>query len=89
MAFQLKIDEMLDALCNMGHPQADELTKSVEAVANDLSAALCQSLDIQCDAASFQGAAFAGTCVPFRPKHEGQPLPDEIAPYDSEEEWGL
>lgn len=88
MSFQLKIDEMLDALCLMEHPEAEALTRQVEAAADALAFALCTKLDIECEAASFQGEAFAGTCVPFRPKYEGQPLPEEIASYDSEEEWG-
>ncbi|KQS84297.1 hypothetical protein [Rhizobium sp. Leaf383] len=88
MSFQMKIDEMLDALCNMGHHEAAALTTLVETTANTLSAALCKSLLIECDPASFQGAAFAGTCVPFYPALEGQELPPEIAPYDDKEEWG-
>jgi hypothetical protein len=88
MSFQLKIDEMLDALCEMGHPQASELTRLVESTADVLSAALCWKLDITCERASFQGLGFAGTCVPFRPKHHGQELPAEIASYDDKEEWG-
>lgn len=88
MAFQLKIDEMLDALCASGHPDAVQLTKIVESTADVLSSAICQQLGIECDPASFQGMAFAGTCVPFRPKHAGQALPPEIAAYDSEDEWG-
>lgn len=88
MAYQLKLDEMLDALCNSGHPQALQFTQLVEATADILSSALCQQLDIECEAATFQGAAFAGTCVPFRPKHEGQELPPELDGYDNDEEWG-
>jgi len=88
MAFQLKIDEMLDALCASGHPDAVQLTKIAESTADVLSSAICQQLDITCSPASFQGVAFAGTCVPFRPKYEGQELPPEIAEYDSEDEWG-
>jgi hypothetical protein len=87
MAYQLKLDEMLDALCNSGHPQALQFTQLVEATADILSSALCQQLDIECEAATFQGAAFAGTCAPFRARHAGQALPDEIAHYDDPAEW--
>lgn len=88
MSYQLKIDEMLDALCNSDHPQAAQFTQLVEATADVLASAICQQLDIECEPATFQGAAFAGTCVPFRPKHEGQELPPELEGYDTEEEWG-
>lgn len=88
MSFQLKIDEMRDALCEMGHPQAPQLTRLVESTADTLAAALSWKLDIICDRASFQGLGFAGTCVPFRPAYEGQELPAEIATYDDKAEWG-
>lgn len=87
MAFQLKIDEMLDALTNDGHPRSAELTRLVEATADILAAAICDKYDIVTGGASFQGEAFAGTCVPFYAKYEGQELPQEIAPYDDENEW--
>lgn len=87
MSYQLKLDEMLDALCNSGHPQAEQFKRLVEATADVLASALCHQLDIECDTASFQGTAFAGTCVPFRPKHVGQSLPEAIANYDDPEEW--
>lgn len=89
MAFQMKIDEMLDALCNSGNPRAVELQKATEELADKLAAAICQQFSLECDPASFQGLAFAGTCVPFY----GTKLPDELAGYDdpdefcSREEW--
>lgn len=88
MSYQLKIDEMLDSLCTSEHPQASQFTQMVEATADVLASALSQQLGIDFEPASFQGHAFAGTCVPFSPRYPGQELPTEIAMYDNEEEWG-
>jgi hypothetical protein len=85
MSYQLKIDEMLDALVLAGHPQAHELTKQTEALADTLAAAVCKHFDVWADAASFEGVAFAGTCVPF---YSDGPLPDGLRGYDDENEWG-
>lgn len=87
MAYQLKIDEMLDALCNAGHPDARELTRATEALADRLSAAIATACNITAEPASFQGLAFAGTCVPFYPKFDGQEVPEMIAGYDDENEF--
>lgn len=83
MAYQLKIDEMLDAMEAHGI-EADFITR-IEAIADEMANAICAAnLGLTCGKASFQGVAFAGTCVPFY----GDKLPDMISGYDSDDEFG-
>lgn len=82
MAYQLKADEMLDALSAAGI--AGDFVARMEALADDMANALCAANPgLSCDKASFQGSAFAGTCVPFY----GTDLPDMIEGYDDPDEF--
>lgn len=88
MSYQLRLDEILDALSIAGHPRAAEFRSTIETITTTMANELAALAGVDCDAASFQGTAFAGTCVPFMPKYEGQPLPEILEGYDNEEEWG-
>lgn len=89
MAYQLKADEILEALSACGVDGTEELTQRFEAVVQEMAEKLASHLGIECGEASAQGIAFAGTCVAFLPVEPGQPLPDIFAQYefDSAEEW--
>lgn len=90
MSYQLRLDEMMDACTAANVPGGLEMIREVEAIAARMANAIAAHLGITCGDASFQGTAFAGTCVPFFPAFEGQPLPDVFAEFkfDNAEEWG-
>lgn len=84
MSMQLKLDEMLDAMKWMNHPQfADFEAKAVD-LANEIAKALADELPVEAGEASFQGMDFAGLCVPFQPLWKGQPIPEPLIGYDDE-----
>ena len=89
MSYQLTIDEIVEALCRSHHPRAQELQLVLEGAANCLAVELAAHLGIKVGIGTFQGLAFAGTCVPFHAAYEGQPLPEVFAEYefDDAEEW--
>jgi hypothetical protein len=42
--------------------------------------------------ATYEGAAFAGTCAPFFARHKGQACPEPLSHYDDSDDecdWGL
>jgi hypothetical protein len=89
MSYQLKLDEMLEALTAIKHPMAAEYIKRTEELANGAATVLALSLGIKAGVGSFEGLGFAGTCVPFFPANPGQDLPQVFAEYefDTEDEW--
>ncbi len=87
MAYQLKLDEIIEALGNAEHPLADYLKSAVEALAQIAGEALAAHLGIECGSADCQESAFAGLCMPFWPKYRDQELPPAMSGFDSEEEW--
>jgi hypothetical protein len=86
MSYQMKIDEMLDCLADIPGIDTAPLIREVEALADKLADAICAATGTTHGTASFQGVAFAGTCVPFFPAYRGQPLPEPFQ-YDNAEEW--
>lgn len=89
MAIQLKPDEMLDFLRWAGHSSYPLLKQMVENQADILAAAVAETfpeLTVR-DSASFEGTAFAGTCVPFEPTVRG-PVPEVLQFFAVEvQEW--
>jgi len=85
MAKQLTLDEMLDLLTVMQHPATRSYQAVVEAIGTIMADTIAAALGVSAGAATFQGAALAGTCAPFRPAFPGQPCPSPLSDYDSEE----
>lgn len=90
MSYQLRFDQLLEALDRAEHPQAKECIQMAEGLTNHMAVLIAKQHDILCGTGSFEGGAFAGLCVPFHPKHAGQPLPEVFALYefDTAGEWG-
>jgi hypothetical protein len=87
MAYQLRIDEIQEALNAAGHPAAHAFEQALCGIADAMAEALSLALDVDCGTSSQEGKAFGGICVPFHPRYKGQPLPDALDGMDSEEEW--
>lgn len=89
MALQLNIMEMLDALKEIEHPEAEDLKTQAEDLATRMAQALGQALDCNAGPADHQGMAFAGLCAPFTPKRHDQECPAVLSQFDDggEDEW--
>jgi hypothetical protein len=85
MAKQPTLDELLDCLTVMNHPTARACQAVIEAIGTVMADTIAAALGVTAGAATFQGAALAGTCSPFRPAFPGQPCPSPLSDYDSEE----
>jgi hypothetical protein len=82
----LTADEMLDVLLHIKHPKFNLLKAKMEQLADEIGELIAVSLDVDCGPASFEGSAFAGTCVPFLAKRVGQPCPEPLLQFD-QTEW--
>ena len=78
MAKLLTIDEMLEALIVLGHPQAGVLQHMIETLADHTAALLAERIGAAPGHATFEGSAFHGTCVAFYPTEACKEWPDEI-----------
>ncbi|CDO34017.1 hypothetical protein [Novosphingobium sp. KN65.2] len=87
MSYQLKLDEMLEALQSVAPDKALTFERALCATGNGMAFALATLLDIEAGETTMQGMDFGGICCPFRPKHEGQPMPWPIDGYDDAEAW--
>ena len=86
MTKQLNIDEMLDVLSDLGHPAYSALRGMVEAAADQCAEAIKEVVPgIETGKASFEGTAFAGTCVAFWSATPKQPCPLVLRDFDSME----
>lgn len=90
MSYILRADEIMDAIRAAKVPHAEERISELETLVSRMAVSLAAHLGITCGAATFEGTAFAGTCAPFFPAVEGQPLPEVFAEFafDNAEEWG-
>jgi hypothetical protein len=84
---QLSIDEMLDAMHELGLDSVTGFENQVEQLASTMAETLADALDINCGEATYQGTAFAGTCAPFWPKRADQPVPECIEHFDVGADW--
>lgn len=87
MSYQLRADEIMEALQRAQHPRAARLIEFVEAAVNLAAWDLAEHLGVKCGVGDFQGVAFAGLCVPFYPGSDGQPIPEALQGFDSADEW--
>lgn len=90
MSYQLRADEVLEALQSTNHPMTEQLVQEVEAAVQRAADAVSEALHIDNGLATFEGLAFAGLCVAFFPSYEGQPIPEifEDHQFDNREQWG-
>lgn len=83
----LTIDEMLDIATGLPGDTGAGFVRSIEAVATALAKYIAESLEIECGDATYEGAAFAGTCAVFSPASEGQEMPAELEGFDEGGDW--
>lgn len=84
MAYQMRIDEMLSALEDVGHSKAAELKTKAEALANEVAKEMRDHFGVDSGTALFD---LGETMVPFFAKYSGQTLPPEMAGSDDEDEF--
>jgi hypothetical protein len=65
MSLQLKIDDMLEVLERLDHPDFSGFKNISEILADQMAAQITKALPVECGKAHFEGLAFAGLCVPF------------------------
>jgi len=87
MAYQLRSDEILEALSRSKEPRAADYIKLVELATQSAAEYLAGLAGCKCGDGAFESLAFAGLCVPFHPAFKGQELPEIIAGFDNVEEW--
>ena len=61
----VSLGEMLECLIALGHPTARTCQSVMEAVGTVMAETIADELRVVDGAASFEGAAFAGTCARF------------------------
>lgn len=85
MPLILNIDEMLEGLSQVQHPQFDAYKAEVEALAGRLADAVALQFKLKVRSpAAFEGTAFAGTCASFEPTYPDQPIPPALRGYDDD-----
>lgn len=84
MALALTANEIVDALQRAGHPQADEIQKRFETLANESGALLAEHLGVQHKGGIFD---LGDVQVAFTPAFDGQECPELLTEFDSAEEW--
>lgn len=87
MSYQMKLDEMQEALSRAGHPQAEAFERALCAIGDAMADALAVQFDLCNGSTEQHGVGFAGICCPFNPSHRGQPLPDALADFDDADAW--
>lgn len=81
----LNLDEMLEVTQQVEPKMGVYFKDALEAIGTLMACVIANRLDVECGVATSEGTAFAGTCASFRPKHPGQPCPEPLTHYDSEE----
>jgi len=84
MALALTANEIVDALQRAGHPQADEIQKRFETLANESGALLAEHLGVQHKGGTFD---LGDVQVVFTPAFDGQECPEILADFDDPDEW--
>jgi hypothetical protein len=85
MAKLLNLDEMVECLSGIDAQSGALYRRILEETGTTMAAIIAERLDIESGRATFEGTAFAGTCAPFWPKHDGQECPAPLEHYDAEE----
>lgn len=89
MAKQVNIDEMLEVLTGLEHPQLPGLIGALESVATHMADLIAQSLGCRVEAATWERLAFGGLCAPIGPRQAGDPVPDALSEIDPGADWEL
>jgi hypothetical protein len=87
MAKQLKIDEILQAMSDCGHPDYEAWKANIESAATLAGRALARHFRIGSGGGTFEGMGFAGLCVPFFELAGGQACPRVIHEQDPGGDW--
>lgn len=84
MSKVLKIDEMLEVLNEIGHPQAADFVAQVEILGDSIAQAIADALNVNHGPSAFD---MGETCAAFTPKFRGQRCPEAIDTKDAGGEW--
>lgn len=79
-----RVKELAEFCCENDMP--DEL-RLIEAVCQMVGQIIARKLDIEVTSDANTEPGFAGLCVGFGPKHDGQKCPDNLVEYDSGSDW--
>ncbi len=82
MSAQLTLDEMLQALTDLGDPRAQDYRALLESIGTVMAQTLAGKLGVIALPAISEGPDLAGTCAGFRAAFEGQDCPAELAAFD-------
>ena len=83
----LNIDDMLEAARELQIPDYDARVEQAEAAAGAIGASIATALGIHFEPATWEGKAFGGLCMTFRPAIEGQACPEVIDQGDPSGDW--
>ncbi len=88
MSIQLKTDELLEIILELGPPEVITFRVQLESLTQAMADRVAHHFGVTAGQATFQGVDFAGTCCPMHPAFEGQPMPEIFGHYDQAEERG-
>jgi hypothetical protein len=89
MSIQLNLDEMLEIMRRINHPQAANFQWALETIGTAMAERIAPHFHCQHGNATSEGVGFAGTCAPFMPRYHMQPCPEIFTEYDAggAEDW--
>jgi hypothetical protein len=84
----LDVNELLDLAQDIDLPHFEHHMQRLEEGARMLTAAIADHLDIAHTGADWE-RGFGGLCGVFKPKEEGQPMPEAMKEYDTGGDWDV
>lgn len=87
MGYQMKLDDMQEALSRASHPQANAFEQALCAIGDAMAEALSEQFDVDIGGTEQHGQGFAGICCAFNPRYRKQPLPEAFECFDDDEAW--
>lgn len=85
MAYQLRLDEIVEAMQRAEMPEADTYQAVIERLGTVMAKSLAAKIGVECGEVTYDCGFFG---APFMPDFDGQALPDEIKGLDDEHCWG-
>lgn len=85
MSYQLRIDEINEAMQRAKMPEVNHYTAVIERLGTVMAKSLATKIGVDCGDVTYDCGFFG---APFFPVTDGQPLPDELKNLDDEECWG-
>lgn len=86
---QVKLDEMLELLNRINHPQAPGMIAALESVGTHMASIIADHFGLHSEPATFEGIAFAGLCASIGPATADQEIPEEMEDIDPSAGWHL